>query len=76
MGFHKRYIDESWVLSAFRADGAEGIYNLFTNPDALILQDNTAKYISVVLDKGKDKKDTLNLIETYIQMRLDGLIGK
>ena len=75
MGFHKRYLDEKWVFSAFRENGAEGIYSLFMNADAWILQDKTAEYISVVLNKEVSKEEKLNLIETYIGMRFEGLIG-
>ena len=51
MGFHKRYLDESWIFSAFRENGAEGIYRLFMNADAWILQDKTAEYIDFILTR-------------------------
>ena len=76
MGFHKRYLDESWVFSSFRQNGAEGVYDLYMKADAWILQDKTAEYISVVLNKDISRKDKLNLIETYMSMRFEGLIGK
>ena len=76
MGFNKRYIDEESIFSAFRNDGAEGIWNHFVNPDAVILTDKTARYIDVVLSKDISKEEKLNLLDTYMYMRFDGLIGK
>ena len=76
MGFNKRYIDEDFIFSAFRNDGAEGVWNLFVKPDAVILTDKTARYIDVVLSKDISKEEKLNLINTYMTMRFEGLIGK
>lgn len=76
MGFNKKYIDEAKIFSTYKQDGAEGIANMYVNSDAVILQDNVAIYIGKILEKKLYISDSLHLIDVYMNMRLEGLIGK
>jgi len=76
MGFNKRYIDEERIFSTYKQDGAEGVANLYIKADAVIMQDKVAEYIGIVLEKNIYFSDRLHLIDVYMNMRLEGLLGK
>jgi len=58
MSFNVRRIDKNIVLSKFNNSGIEGVIDLFSNPDALILSDETSTLIHDEIRFNNDDKET------------------
>lgn len=60
MSFNIRTLNQERVLEKFKTNGINGVIDLFSSPDALILQDEITAliYQEIVLNKDQTEKET------------------
>jgi len=70
MGANKQYINISTIKCAWTINGAEGISNLYTMSETIIMCDNESRYIGEIMEKQLTIEDKRHLIHIYIDAYL------